>query len=133
MASAITMENARKQILLINGKSETSLLVGLEQEGYEVTFCESPQKAWGFLYPSRPDLIILHLHQPSSKDIYEYQECRTLADGVPVLIAANVSTIGSFTKELEEAAPPLISLPLKPDAVRDVLRGLESSISGKRA
>ena len=37
----------RKNILLINGKSETSLLAGLEQEGYEVTVCESPQKAWG--------------------------------------------------------------------------------------
>src|SRR5712691_5077916 len=77
----------REKILLINGKSETSLLVSLEQEGYDVTVCESPQRAWGFVYPIRPHFIILHLEQPSSKDIYGLQECRALADGVPLIIA----------------------------------------------
>jgi DNA-binding response OmpR family regulator len=81
----------RKNILLITGKSESSLLAGLEQEGCEVTVCESPQKAWGFVHPIRPDVIILRLHHLNSKDIYALQECLALADGVPVMIAAEAS------------------------------------------
>jgi hypothetical protein len=62
-----------KKILLIDGKSETSLPAALEQEGCDITVCESPQKAWGFVYPIRPDVIILHLQHLSSKDIYALQ------------------------------------------------------------
>ena len=119
------LEN-RKNILLINGKSDTSLLAGLERDGYEVTVCESPQKAWGFVYPIRPDLIILHLPHLSNKDIYALQECLALADGVPVIIATGASRIEAFTEKLGRVVPRFISLPLQPDAVREVLRGLES-------
>jgi DNA-binding NtrC family response regulator len=119
----------RKTILLINGKSETSLLVGLEQEGYEVTVCESPQKAWGLVYPIRPDVIILHLQHLSSKDIYSLQECHALADGAPVIIATGASRIADFTEKLGRVVPRFLSLPLKPNAVRDVLHGLESEES----
>ena len=116
----------RKKILLINGTSETSLLVGFEQEGYEVTVCEAPQKAWGLVYPIRPDVIILHLRHLSSKDIYALQECLALADGVPVIIATGASRIADFTEKLGRVVPRFLSLPLKPNAVRDVLHGLES-------
>src|SRR3989304_388425 len=116
----------KKKILLIDGKSETSVLAALEQEGCEVTVCESPQKAWGFVYPIRPDVIILHLQHLSSKDIYALQECLALADGVPVIIATGVSRSEAFTKELKQVVPLFLSLPLKPDAVREVLHGLES-------
>jgi len=116
----------KKQILLIDGKSETSLLAVLEQEGCDITVCDSPQKAWGFVYPIRPDVIILHLQHLSSKDIFALQECLALADGVPVIIATGASRIEAFTKELKRVVPRFLSLPLKPDAVREVLHGLES-------
>ena len=116
----------KKKLLLIDGKSETSVLAALEQEGCEVTVCESPQKAWGFVYPIRPDVIILHLQHLSSKDIFALQECLALADGVPVIIATGASRIEAFTKELKRVVPRFLSLPLKPDAVREVLHGLES-------
>jgi DNA-binding response OmpR family regulator len=60
--------------LLINGKSESSLLAGLEQEGCDVAVCESPQKDWRYVYPIRPDVIIPDLQHLSSKDIYALQE-----------------------------------------------------------
>ena len=116
----------RKKILLINGKSDTQFFVGLQEEGCEVTVCESAQKAWGFVYPIRPDLIILHLPHLSSKDIYALQECLALADGVPVIIATGASRIADFTEKLGRVVPRFLSLPLKPNAVRDVLHGLES-------
>ena len=116
----------KKKLLLIDGKSETSLLAALEREGCEITVCESPQKAWGFVYSIRPDVIILHLQPLSSKDIYAVQECLALADGVPVIIATGASRIEAFTKELKRVVPRFLSLPLKPNAVRKVLHGLES-------
>jgi len=51
----------RKTILLINGKSETSLLVGLEQEGYEITVCESPR---------RPGVLFIQFGLMSSSFIF---------------------------------------------------------------
>lgn len=116
----------KKKILLINGKSEPSLVADLEQEGYEVTVCESPQKAWGFVYPIRPDAIILHLQHLSSKDIFSLQECHALADGAPVIIATAASRIEAFTEKLGRVVPRFLSIPLKPNAVREVLHGLES-------
>ena len=116
----------KKKLLLIDGKSETSLLAALEQEGCDISVCDSPQKAWGFVYPIRPDVIILHLQHLSSKDIFALQECLALADGVPVIIATGASRIEAFTKELKRVVPRFLSLPLKLDAVREVLHGLES-------
>ena len=116
----------RKNILLITGRPDSSLLVRLEEEGCHVTVCESPQKAWGFVHPTRPDLIILHLPHLSSKDIYALQECLALADGVPVIIATGVSRSEAFTKELKQVVPRFLSLPLKPNAIREVLHGLKS-------
>jgi len=116
----------KKTLLLIDGKSETSLLAALEQEGCDITVCDSPQKAWGFVYPIRPDVIILHLQRLSSKDIFALQECLALADGVPVIIATGASRLEAFTEKLGRVVPRFLSLPLKPNAVREVLHGLES-------
>ncbi len=116
----------KKKLLLIDGKSEISLLAALEQEGCDITVCDSPQKAWGFVYPIRPDVIILHLRHLSSKDIYALQECLALADGVPVIIATGASRLEAFAEKLGRVVPQFLSLPLKPNAVREVFHGLES-------
>lgn len=119
----------KKNILLINGKSASSLRVGLEQEGCNVIDCESPQRAWGFVHPKRPDLIILHLPHLSRKDIYALQECLALADEVPVIVATAASRSKAFTKELRRVTPRFLSLPLKPNAVREVFNGIDSELS----
>jgi len=122
----------KKQILLINEKSDTQLFVDFQEKGCEVTVCESPQKAWGFVCPIPPGVNILHLQHLSSKDIYALEECLALADGVPVIIATGASRSEAFTKELRRIVPRFLSLPLKPDAVGEILDGLESSISDRR-
>lgn len=83
--------------MLINGKSESSLLAGLEQEGCNVTVCESPQKAWRYVNPIWPDVIIPHLQHLSSRDIYPLQEGLALADEVPVIVATAASRSEAFT------------------------------------
>lgn len=122
----------KEKILLIDEKSDTPLIGGLEQQGYEVMSCESPQKAWGFVYPIRPRLIILHLEQPNSRDIYALQECRALADGVPVIIATGASRIQAFVDELGKHALRFIPLPLKSNAIREILHGVQTSIAVAR-
>jgi len=123
----------KKEILLINGKSDTQLFAGLQEEACKVTVCESPQKAWGFVYPIPPDVIILHLQHLSSKGVYALQECLALADGVPVIIATGASRSEAFTKELRQVVPRFLSLPLKPNAVREILDDLESSTGDRRS
>ena len=122
----------RERLLLIDEISETSLLTGLEREGYEVTVCESPQKAWGCVYPIRPDLIVLHRPRLSGKDIYALQECLALADGVPVIIATGASRIDALMRELGKGNSRFVSLPLKPNALRKIRHELESSSGDQR-
>lgn len=117
----------RDKILLIDGEMETSLRAVLEQEGCDITVCQSPQKAWGFVYPIRPDLIILHLPHLRNDDIHALQECFALADGVPVIIATEAQGIEEFAKKLGRFAPRFLSLPLKQSTARDILNGLESA------
>ncbi len=119
----------KEKILLIDGKPDRPLIGGLEKQGYDVITCESPQKAWGFVYPSRPHLIILHLEEPTSSDIYALQECRALADGVPVVIATGASRIQAFTKQLGKGAVWFLPLPLKPNAAREIFHAFERSVT----
>jgi len=122
----------RERVLLIDGKSDAPLVARLEQQGYAVTTCESPQKAWGFVYPIRPHFIILHLEEPSNRDIYALQECRALADGVPVIIATGASRIDALMRELGKGNSRFVSLPLKPNALRKIRHELESSSGDQR-
>jgi DNA-binding NtrC family response regulator len=122
----------REKILLIEEKWDAPLIGGLEQQGYEVITCESPQKAWGFVYPIRPHLIILHLEQPTGRDIYALQECRALADGVPVIVATGASEIDAFMRELGKGVLRFLSLPMKPNALREIRHELKSSSGDRR-
>ena len=122
----------KKRLLLIDEESDISLIVGLQRKGYKVIACESPQKAWGFVYPIRPDVIILHLERPNSRTTYALQECCALADGVPLLIAIHPSQREAFTKEVGESVLRFLYLPLKPNSVREALDGLESAVRATR-
>jgi len=119
----------RKRILLIGENPDIALFTALQQEGYEVVCCESPQKAWGLAWPLRPHFIIVHLRQSSRRDSAVLQECRALAEGVPVIVATSVPGHESVMKALEEGATVFLFLPIKPQAVRKVLDGLVPSIS----
>ncbi len=125
------MARVQKRIVLIDDQGDPALFSGLQQDGYEVIACDSAQKAWGLVFPFRPQLIVLHLHQLSRRDTLSLQECRALADGVPIVIAASVPGHESIRLAMEEGATSFLSLPAKPEAIRRVLDELGATNSEK--
>lgn len=123
--------DVRKKVVLIDEESDAPLFIALQQEGFEVIACESVQKAWGLVFPLRPDAIIVHFHQPSRRDIAILQECRALAEGVPVIVAASVPGHEAAMQALEEGATSFLSLPAKPETIRRVLNELRRA-SGEK-
>jgi len=121
---------AQKKILLIDDQWDTSLFIGLQQEGYEVITVESPQKAWGVVWTLRPHCIIIHLTNLSRGDISALQGCGVLAGGVPIIIAAPVPGSGAIIKALENVALVFLSFPLGPYGIGEILHDLEMSDRG---
>ncbi len=125
------MASVRKKIVLIDDQKDPSLFAGLQQDGYDVIACESAQKAWALVYPSRPHVIIVHLHRPSGRDVLTLQECRALADGVPIMVATSVPGRESIMLALEEGATSFLSLPAKPETIKKVLDEVRPSLRDK--
>jgi DNA-binding NtrC family response regulator len=121
---------AAKKILLIDDQWDTSLFIALQQEGYEVIACESPQQAWGRVWTFRPHFIIIHLTNPSRADISTLQGCGVLAGGVPIVIAAPVSGSGAIITALEKVAAVFLSFPLGPYGIGNILAELDRSDPG---
>ncbi|MEK7850653.1 MAG: hypothetical protein AAB275_02115 [Deltaproteobacteria bacterium] len=121
-----------KRILLFDEERDSPILIFLQQEGYEVIACESPQKAWGLVYPLRPHVIIVHLPNPSRKDAALLQECRALADGVPVLLAASFPGLDPVLAELKELVAAFITVPLKPNTVEQALDGAGRPVDNRK-
>ena len=123
--------DVRKKVILIDDKKDAPLFIALQQEGYEVIACESVQKAWSLVFPFRPHLIVVHLHYPSRRDIAILQECRALAEGVPIMVATSVPGHEAAMQALEEGATSFLSLPAKPETIRRVLDELRPA-SGEK-
>ena len=121
---------AQKKILLIDDQWDTSLFIGLQQEGYEVIAVESPQKAWGVVWTLRPHFIIIHLTNLSRGDISALQGCAVLTGGVPIIIAAPVSGGGTLIEALEKVAAVFFSFPMGPYGIGEILHDLEMSDRG---
>lgn len=122
------MLQLRKKILLIDPKPDTPLFTALQEEGYEVIACESPQLAWGLVFPFRPHCIIVHLHRPSSRDMAALQECHALAEGVPIIVAASVPGNEAVLKVLEERTTSFLPLPVRPGTIKKILDGIEPKV-----
>ena len=124
------MALAPKKILLIDDQSETSLFIALQQEGYEVIRCESPQKAWRVVWMLRPHVIVIQLTNPSRGDISTLQGCGVLAGGVPIIIAAPLSGSEVIIKALEKVAAVFLSFPLGRYGIGKILCDLDMSDRG---
>jgi DNA-binding response OmpR family regulator len=116
-----------RRILLIDEIEDSALLAALVRAGYDVLYCDSVQKAWSFVYPHRPHLIILHLYNPNGQCFADLQECRALAEGVPILLATSGHVNGALTKALQHGAVSVLPDWLTPEGIRDAIHGLESA------
>ena len=121
---------AQRKILLIDNQWDTSLFIVLQREGYEVIAVESPQKAWGVVWTLRPHFIIIHLTNLSRGDISALQGCAVLTGGVPIIIAAPVSSGGTLIEALEKVAAVFFSFPMGPYGIGEILHDLEMSDRG---
>ncbi len=91
-------------------------------KGYEVAALESPCRARD-LYPLyKPHVIIVYLRYP--KDIVILEECLALAGRVPVVATISLLAKQTFVKTVKEKAAALVVLPVKPQTVRQTLRGV---------
>ena len=120
-------KEVRTKILLIGENPDTQLFIALQKEGYEAIASESPQKAWPLVCTFQPHLIIVHLRHPSRTDIATLQECRAVAQGIPIVVATSVPGHETVTRALEEGATSFLSLPVEGAKIKKALDNLLAS------
>jgi hypothetical protein len=76
------------EFLLIDASRDHALADAIIQRGYRLTCCASVKAAWKLLYPKRPRIIV-HLSTPGQRDLSALQECRVMAEGVPVVLVVS--------------------------------------------
>jgi DNA-binding NtrC family response regulator len=119
-----TQAHEIKKILVIDNDKDSALSTGLTQEKYHVVHCDSVQKAWGLVYPHRPHLIILRLYNSNGAALAELQECRALAEGVPIVVAVSGHLNPTLVKALQHGAAAVLPALSTPESIRGALRGL---------
>ena len=120
-------QEGRTKILLIGEDPDIPLFTALQKEGYEAIASESPDKAWPLVYAFRPHLIIVHLRHPSRNDIATLQECRVLAEGIPIVVATSVPGHETIMRALEEGATSFLSLPVDGAKIKKIVDDLVAS------
>jgi DNA-binding NtrC family response regulator len=113
--------------LLIGENPDILLFTALQKEGYEAIACESPQKAAVLVHAFQPRLIIVHLRHPSRNDIVTLQECRAMAEGIPIMVATSVPGHETVMRALEEGATSFLSLPVEGVKIKKVVDDLVAS------
>jgi DNA-binding NtrC family response regulator len=117
-----------KKVLLIDEDKDSALSAALLQEGYDIVHCDSVQNAWSRVYPHRPHLIVLHLYDSNGAGLSDLQECRALAEGVPVILAISAQLKRAFIKAMQHGAAVVLAASSTPESVTEVLHHLEASM-----
>jgi len=117
-------KEVRTKILLISENPDIQFFTALQKEGYQAIASESLEKAWPLVYVFHPHLIIVHLRHPSWNDIATLQECRVVAQGIPIVVATSVPVHGTIMRALEKGATAFLSLPVEGPRIKKVLDDL---------
>ena len=104
-----TQASEIKKILLIDQDKDSALSAALAQEGYDLVLCDSVQEAWSLVYPYRPHLIILHLRNSNPAGLSDIQECRALAEDIPIVLAVSAQVNRALIKAMQHEPPPMTS------------------------
>jgi DNA-binding response OmpR family regulator len=126
-------ENTRSidihRVLLIGSdkNKDIALSMALTREGYHVVYCDSVKKAWILVYPERPDVIILRLGKTDLAGLAELQECRALAEGVPIVLTLDTQVRPAVMADLRHRAAVVVPEPAVPEAIARALHGLHAS------
>jgi DNA-binding NtrC family response regulator len=115
----------QKVLLIGNDKNrDIALLVGLTGGGYHVVYCDSVKKAWPLVYPHRPDVIILRLGNADASGLADLQECRALAEGVPIVVTIGGQVSPNVMPALQHGAAVVVPEVATPDSIRRAFEGL---------
>src|SRR5262245_35729549 len=114
-----------KKILLIDHNKGSALSAVLAHEGYDIIQCDTVKKAWCLVYPQRPHLIVIHLDHLDGAGLADFQECRALAEGVPIILATSAQVNETLMKVLQHRPAAILDLPLIPATIRETLHDLE--------
>jgi DNA-binding NtrC family response regulator len=120
-----TQMNKTKQILLIGEDKDAILSMIIEQEGYHLVRCNSVHQAWNLVYPHRPHFIILRLDNFERTALSDFQECRALAEGVPIIVMTPTCVSRALMKALQHRAVIVVATSSAAQSVREALHGLE--------
>jgi DNA-binding NtrC family response regulator len=126
-----TQTRETKKILLIDKEKHSALSTSLAQEGYDVVHCDSVHKAWNLVYPRRPHVIILSLGDSNGTALFDLQECRVLAEGVPIILATSAHINRAIIKAPRHGAAAVVAATSTPESVSKALHGLEASTMNK--
>jgi DNA-binding NtrC family response regulator len=119
-------ERKLKRILLIDADKDSAVSTALAREGYGVVHCDSVQKAWSRVYPHRPQVIIFHRYDSHGIDLSDLQECRALAEGVPIILTtAHASR--ALSKAMQHGSAVVLAASSTPESVSEALHHLESA------
>src|SRR5262245_4606540 len=113
-----------KKILLIDRNKGSALSAALAQQGYDVTQCDDVKKAWCLVYPQRPHLIVIHLDNLDGAGLADFQECRALAEGVPIILATSAQVDETIMKALQTGDAGIIDLPMFSENIREYIGDL---------
>jgi DNA-binding NtrC family response regulator len=112
----------KKRFLLIGEQPDLELFRMLGGEGYEVAAFESPHRGRDMLPLYKPHVIITFLRYP--KEVAILEECLAMAGAVPVVAVISLIAKQSLVKAVKDKAAACIVLPVKPQTVRETLRGV---------
>jgi CheY-like chemotaxis protein len=121
-----------KKILLIEEDKDSALSAILAQEGYDVVHCASVQRAWSLVYPHRPHLIVLYLDDANEAGLADFQECRALAQGVPIVLAISAQVNPGRMRALRGAAA-VLAVSSTSESIRGALHSLEAALGNHGA
>jgi DNA-binding NtrC family response regulator len=118
----------RKLLLIGNYKNkDLALSIALTREGYHVVYSDSVKNAWRLVYPHRPDVIILRLSDANTSGLADLQECRALAEGVPIIVTIDGYVNPAIISALRHTAAVVLPRISTPDRIRQALEGLHRS------
>jgi DNA-binding NtrC family response regulator len=114
-----------KKILLIDKTSNSSLSTALAREACHVIHCDRVQKAWHFVYPQRPDLIVFSLDNTDDAALADLHECRALAGSVPIIVATPLRISQELLKTLPRGTAAVVASDSAAHTATEALRNLE--------
>jgi DNA-binding NtrC family response regulator len=122
-----------KKILLIDPDKTNALSGALTRTGYDLVQCDSVQQAWNFVYPRRPDLIVLRLNNAHRAVLSEFRECRVLAASTPIVLALSAPAKPGLVEAMQRRSSAILLVSPTVESVTGTLDDLERKADDRRS